>query len=164
MERNNEVEMQSSLHTLSASLERIAAAVCALEISAARLEVYGGAQQGEVQKITAAIESGLLETGRLGPNEDALRRETELERRLAQAEETIAALQAGGARELAREENRASARKTLPAATVQLLAKQGIDTMDTVDVQTLDAALVGLSVEQRIAIKSQMMRTGTLTL
>jgi hypothetical protein len=31
-------------------------------------------------------------------------------------------------------------------------------------VQSVDAALVGLSVEQRIAVKSQLLRTGTLTL
>jgi hypothetical protein len=30
-------------------------------------------------------------------------------------------------------------------------------------VQSVDAALAGLSVEQRIAVKSQLLRTGALT-
>jgi hypothetical protein len=33
-----------------------------------------------------------------------------------------------------------------------------------VDVPSLDAALAGLSVEQRIAVKSQLLRNGMLTL
>ncbi len=138
--------MNEVLQNLSAGLERLAAAASALESQAARMEQAGAAQTGEVGKITAAIE------GSGGA------REMELERRLEQAERTIAALEAAGARE----EPRVAARKTLPAATVQLLAKQGIDAADQVDVQSLDAALAGLSVEQRIAVKSQMLRTGAL--
>jgi len=141
--------MGEVLETLSASLERLAAAAVALESSAVRMEQYGDAQRGEVAKITAAIE-GNVETSR---------REIELERRLAEAESRLAALQAEGART----DLRAATRKTLPAATVQLLAKQGIDAGDTMDVQSLDAALAGMSLEQRIAVKSQMLRTGTLT-
>ena len=124
-------------------IARLAAAVSALEEATGRLE-----QSGEVKKITASIE-GSLETSA---------REMELERRLAQAEQTIAALQAVGVTEAPK----VSARKTLPSATVQLLAKQGIDAGDSVDLQSLDAALAGLSVEQRIAVKSQMLRTGSL--
>ncbi len=140
--------MNEVLQTLSAGLERLTAAASALESQAARLEQAGAAQTGEVGKITAAIEG----------SEAGSRREMELERRLLQAEATIAALEAAGVRE----EPKVAARKTLPAATVQLLAKQGIDAADQVDVQSLDAALAGLSVEQRIAVKSQMLRTGAL--
>jgi hypothetical protein len=71
-------------------------------------------------------------------------------------------LQAAGSASVSR--STAAARKTLPAAMVQLLAKQGIDTGDAVDVPSLDAALAGLSVEQRIAVKSQLLRNGMLTL
>ena len=145
--------MNEVMQNLSAGLERLAAAASALESQAARMEQAGAAQTGEVGRITAAIEG----------SEEASRREMELERRLEQAERTIAALEAAGAREVGREEPRVAARKTLPAATVQLLAKQGIDAADQVDVQSLDAALAGLSVEQRIAVKSQMLRTGALT-
>ena len=40
-----------------------------------------------------------------------------------------------------------------------LLAKQGV-TVDSLEAGALDAALVSLSVEQRIAVKSQLMRAG----
>ena len=56
-----------------------------------------------------------------------------------------------------------SARKTLPAATTQLLAKQGISMLDSVEAGALDAALTGLSLEQRIAVKAQLLRAGLLS-
>ena len=144
-----ELEMQEMWQSLTRSLEQMAAAANALEGSAARLEQCGHAQSGEVQKITAAIEGNL----------EGTRREMELARRLAEAEQALAGLQAAGTRE---ETKAAAARKTLPTATVQLLAKQGIDAGDGVDLPSLDAALVGMSVEQRIAVKSQLLRTGAL--
>jgi hypothetical protein len=42
-----------------------------------------------------------------------------------------------------------------------MLAKHGIGE-GPVDVRTLDAALAGLSLEQRIAVKSQLMRAGAI--
>ncbi len=71
-------------------------------------------------------------------------REQELEARLAEAETTIASLKAGG-------------RKTI-AAGATLVAKEGI----AVEAGALDAALVSLSVEQRIAVKAGLMRSGLL--
>ena len=71
-------------------------------------------------------------------------REAELERMLAAAEATIASLKAG--------------RKTLPAGVATLLAKDG----GPVEVGALDAALVSLSLEQRIAVKAQLMRSGLI--
>ena len=52
-------------------------------------------------------------------------------------------------------------RKTLPSATAEMLAKHGIGE-SAVDVLTLDAALAGLSLEQRIAVKSQLRRAGAM--
>jgi hypothetical protein len=52
-------------------------------------------------------------------------------------------------------------RKTVPAATSEMLAKHGIGE-GPVDVRTLDAALAGLSLEQRIAVKSQLLRAGAI--
>ncbi len=141
---------------LSATAERLAEVASALEKAAARLEQCGEQQAGEVSKITAAIESHL-------PDGGSSRKEAELERKLAEAVQALQRLEAGMGRETA-EAPTHSGRKTLPAATVQLLAKQGIDSGDAVDVQSLDAALAGMSVEQRIAVKSQMWRAGSLTL
>jgi hypothetical protein len=42
-----------------------------------------------------------------------------------------------------------------------MLAKHGIGD-GPVDVRTLDAALAGLSLEQSIAVKSQLLRAGTI--
>ncbi len=78
-------------------------------------------------------------------------REGELLERLRVAEATIATLRAGGAE---------TGRKTLPAGVVSLLAKQGDGR--PVDGAGIDAALVGLSMEQRIAVKSQLLRAGLL--
>ena len=52
-------------------------------------------------------------------------------------------------------------RRTVPAATSEMLAKHGISE-GPVDVRTLDAALAGLSLEQRIAVKSQLLRAGAI--
>jgi hypothetical protein len=78
-------------------------------------------------------------------------REAELEERLRAAEATIATLRAEGSRA-------ESGRKTLPAGVVSLLAKHGDN--QAIDGAKLDAALVGLSMEQRIAVKAQLLRAG----
>jgi len=84
------------------------------------------------------------------------RREAELEEKLAAAESRIAELQA---RESA--SSSVSGRKTLTSSMTSLLAKQGL-TLDSLEAGTLDAALVSLSLEQRIAVKAQLMRAGLL--
>jgi hypothetical protein len=45
--------------------------------------------------------------------------------------------------------------------TSEMLAKHGIGE-GPVDVRTLDAALSGLSLEQRIAVKTQLLRAGAI--
>ncbi len=67
-----------------------------------------------------------------------------LEQRLAEAEATIATLRAQG-------------RKTAPTGGA-LLAKEGV----AVEAGALDAALVSLSLEQRIAVKAGLLRSGLL--
>jgi hypothetical protein len=52
-------------------------------------------------------------------------------------------------------------RKTMPVATTEMLAKHGIGD-GPVDVRTLDAALASLSLEQRIAVKTQLLRAGAI--
>lgn len=57
---------------------------------------------------------------------------------------------------------RASARKTVPATVTQMLAKNGVEVRDEMDAAALDASLTALSVEQRIAVKSQMAKAGLI--
>lgn len=128
---------------LSASIERLNAAAGLLERAVAQLEQREAAI-GEVQKIVAEVEGGYSD------------RELDLERRLAMAEQQITELKA-------QEAKGGSTRKTLPTTTVQLLAKQGVTSLDSLEASTLDAALTGLSLEQRIAVKAQLFRAGVLS-
>lgn len=83
------------------------------------------------------------------------RREGELEVQLAAAEARITELQSSVPVTVTH------GRKTLPVAMVTLLAKQGV-TVDSMEAGALDAALGSLSIEQRIAVKAQLMRAGLL--
>jgi len=141
-----ELDAQEFLGAMSETIERLNSAAATLERAVVGLEQREAAMTGDVRKIVAAVEPG----GELSS------REMELERKLAQAEQRIAELSAQEARG-------ASLRKTLPAGTTQLLAKQGITSLESIEAGALDAALTGLSLEQRIAVKSQLLRAGALS-
>ena len=128
---------------LQASAEKLAAAASLLERMMERMEQREAEATGDVQKIVAEVDQEATVS----------ERELELERRLARAEQRIVELSA-------QESKGASARKTLPATTAQLLAKQGITSLESMEAGALDAALTGLSLEQRIAVKSQLLRAG----
>jgi len=98
---------------------------------------------GEVERISATVEQS--------------RREEELAAKLAAAEREITELKAAAGS--AQPVN--SLRKTLPAATTEMLAKHGIGD-GPVDIRALDTALSGLSLEQRIAVKTQLLRAGAI--
>lgn len=123
--------------------ERIEAATALLEKTLNWLEERQGTLTGEVEKISATIEQG--------------RREAELAEKLATAERELVELKAGAAQNVLN-----PLRKTVPSATSEMLAKHGIGE-GPVDVRTLDAALAGLSLEQRIAVKSQLLRAGAIS-
>ena len=84
-----------------------------------------------------------------------------LEEKLATAEQKIAELQARATTPGAPSSRTAEGggRKTLPTAMTSLLAKQGV-TIDSLEAGALDAALASLSIEQRIAVKAQLLRAG----
>ena len=128
-------------HEASAAA-RLEAAAERLEKSLSWLEERQAAMTGEVSKIVATVDA----------NSDT--RQRELERKLEEAERRIAELTAQAAA--------ANGRKTVPVATMQLLAKQGIGSVDGLEAGALDAALTGLSLEQRVAVKAQLIRAGTL--
>jgi hypothetical protein len=77
-------------------------------------------------------------------------RETQLEQRLAEAEAMIETLRADA--------GRTASRKTAPTGVSTLIAKEGLPR----EAGALDAALRSLSLEQRIAVKSEMLRAGLL--
>lgn len=134
------MEIHDVLNAMQEGLERMSAAAALMERTVELMT-----QTGETQKIVATAES---------------ERELELERRLESAERQIAEFRAQGAQSA---ERSATSRRTLPAATTQLLAKQGLTALDSVDAGAVDAALTGLSLEQRIAVKAQLLRAGVLS-
>jgi hypothetical protein len=71
-------------------------------------------------------------------------READLVRLLAEANATIASLK--------------GTRKTQPAGVAALLAKDGT----SVEAASLDNALASLSLEQRFAVKAQLLRSGLI--
>ena len=123
---------------LMETVDRLAAVATSLETAATKI----AEQQEVVGRITATVESA---------------REAELERRLAEAEARIAELTASA---------HPAGRKTLPAGVATLLAKQGVadagGAPGPMEAGALDGALASLSIEQRIAVKAEMLRAGLL--
>jgi septal ring factor EnvC (AmiA/AmiB activator) len=120
--------------------ERLEAATSLLERTLNWLEEKQGRLSGEVERISATVEQS--------------RREVELAEKLAAVERELNELKAS-----ATVVN--PLRRTMPAATSEMLAKHGI-AEGPVNVRTLDAALAGLSLEQRIAVKTQLLRAGAI--
>ncbi len=140
---------ERSLEALALTLDRLAGAASLLEQTVNRLEEQHMTMSGQVQKIVATVEQG-------GSPSAGSERIYELERKLHEASMQIAELRAQGSAPVSQ------GRKTVTAATVSLLAKQGISNLDSIEAGSLDAALTALSIEQRIAVKSQLLRAGLL--
>jgi hypothetical protein len=90
-----------------------------------------------------------------------------LEEKLAAAEQKLAALEAAtgpGAPCQTKSDvgSKIGVRKTIPTAMTTLLSKQGIS-LDSLEAGAIDAALTSLSLEQRIAVKAQLLRAGLLS-
>ncbi len=123
-------------------VERLEAATALLEKTLSWIDERQGVLSGEVERISATVEQS--------------RWETELAQRLAAAERELAEVKAAGSVSVLN-----PMRRTVPSTTSEMLAKHGIGE-GPVDVHTLDAALAGLSLEQRIAVKSQLLRAGAI--
>jgi len=140
MKRGEEEEMEMQEDTvieLMETAERLQAVTVALEAAAAKI----AEQQQSVGPIVATVES---------------EREAELERRLAEAEARIAELTAAAA---------PAGRKTLPSGMASMLAKQGValhSVGESMEAGAIDSALSSLSIEQRIAVKAELLRAGLL--
>lgn len=141
-----EHETERSMETLTATLDRLAGAAGLLEQTVKRLEDQQTTISGQVEKIVATVEQG----------SDGNERVRELEERLQEAMAQLSELRAQAG------VGASSGRKTVAAATASLLAKQGISNLDSIEAGSLDAALSALSIEQRIAVKSQLLRAGLL--
>lgn len=134
---------EMTANELQAASDRLMEAAAALERTVARMAeqqvALAAEAESQVTRIVATVES---------------EREAELERKLAAAEAKIAELVASAAAQPV-------GRKTVPTAITTMLAKQGV-VMDSVEAGAIDGALSSLSIEQRIAVKSELMRAGVL--
>ena len=139
---------------LAATVERLAAAAGMLEQAVERLgqreTEFAASAEASLERVVATVDATA-----------EVRREKELARqlaaKLAAAEQRIAELEA---RAVPAAETFAG-RKTVPAAAASLFAKHGM-TGETIQAGALDAALVHLSLEQRIAVKAELMRSGMI--
>ncbi len=137
------MEIESSVAetgTLDETAARMFAAAERLEQAADRLRERHEEAEASIGRILATTES---------------RRESDLEAKLAVAEARIGELEA-----------RASSagtggRRTAPASAATLLSKGGV-AVEGIEAGTLDAAMTSLSLEQRMAVKAQLMRAGLL--
>lgn len=134
---------EMNANELQVAADRLMEAASALERTVARMAeqqvALAAEAESQVSRIVATVET---------------QREAELERKLAEAEAKIAELVASAAPQPAR-------RKTLPTTMATMLAKQGV-VVDEVQAGSIDGALASLSIEQRIAVKSELMRAGLL--
>ena len=164
MAMEQQVGSEAASQDLRMTVERLSAATALLEhaveeLRAKPLTQLSAEAEASIERIVASAEA---------------KREAELERKLEFVEAQLEALrasrvvtvEAGGQEASARE---TSGRKTLPSGMLHLLAKQGV-TAESIaagaqDVSVhggLDRALCSLSIEQRIAVKSELLRAGLI--
>jgi sRNA-binding protein len=155
MEENNVLDLMEAaqrLETVAASLEEAAARIA--QVQAERQARRQQPVEEPVGRIVATIEEEAAPSSSL--------REVELEQRLASLEAQIAQMTAHPAAP-------AGGRKTVSPGTSAMLAKQGVSVAagsGALEAAALDGALAslssGLSIEQRIAVKAELLRAGLL--
>ena len=142
-------------------MERIGAAAVALERVAEQMAERQLALAAEaehtVERIVATVE---------GQREAELAERLRIaEDKLAEAEGRITQLKAA-AQTSAEQVAATSGRKTIAAGVSTMLAKQGIAVeglqSGRIEAGSIDAALTSLSIEQRFAVKAEMLRSGLL--
>ena len=99
----------------------------------------------KIDRIIAAVDDGDLQAG--------AKHDQELRSKLAELETTNRNLKA---------QSDAGRRKTLSPMVSALLAKEGVEGDALIDKPVIEKALAGLSIEQRIAVKSELARAGIL--
>ena len=135
--------------------QRMASAAEALSESIARLNAQHEDLSVRVDKIVAALENN-------GPGDEDDAEAILLKSRVTELEVANAELREKAAK-LNTATISANGRKTLPPLVSTLLAKSGVEVTDTMDAAVLDAAMSALSIEQRIAVKSQMAKAGLIS-
>lgn len=146
---------------LRLTVERLSAATALLaraveEFRAKPLTQLSAEAEASIERIVATAEA---------------KREAELERKLEFVEAQLEALRASRATtvEASARIQEPTGRRTLPSGMLHMLAKQGV-TAESIEAGAqdsslhggLDRALCSLSIEQRIAVKSELLRAGLI--
>jgi hypothetical protein len=142
-EKNMDKQKTEQLIAVS---QRMADVAEALSATVASMQANHDELSAKIERIVAAVEDEGSLRQRLAEMEQA---NTELMEKLA----------ATGKGQITAAP---SARKTLPPLVGALLAKSGIEVSDGMDTAALDASLMPLSIEQRIAVKSQLAKAGLI--
>jgi predicted ribosome quality control (RQC) complex YloA/Tae2 family protein len=140
---------EEMMQQLTATAERLANAAESLDRVLERLDAQQEALNAKVERIAAAVQERPV-------HDIAARGEStrQLQERMAELEKSNADLKAQAAR---------MARKTLPPMISAILAKScGEPGAEKLDKGVLDKTLQTLSVEQRIAVKSELARAGII--
>ena len=132
---------------LMATAERLASAAESLDRVLGRLDSQQDALNAKVDRIVAAVDEHASFEPERG---DATR---QLQDRVAELEKSNSDLKAQAAR---------MARKTLPPMVSAILAKNEELGNEKIDKGVLDKTLQSLSMEQRIAVKSELARAGMI--
>jgi hypothetical protein len=134
---------------LTATAERLAVAAESLDRVLGRMDAQQEALNTKVDRIVAAVEE--RPSYEMAARGEGTRH---LQERMAELEKSNADLKAQAAR---------MARKTLPPMVSAILAKSCGDAgSEKLDKGVLDKTLQALSVEQRIAVKSELARAGII--
>lgn len=145
---------EEMLKQLTAAAERLATAAESLDHVLDKLDAQQEALNAKVDRIVAAVEDSM--THGEGPTNLEGARSTGLAKdlglRVAELEKSNADLTAQASR---------LARKTLSPVVAALIAKEGIEG-ERLDPALLNKTLAALSVEQRIAVKSELARAGMI--
>jgi len=140
--------------------DRLAQATQSLADALANLDGQFASLHAKIDRIIAAVDDSELQAGplnradvaRLGA-EAAASASSSLHNKLAELEKANHDLKAQSA---------AARRKTLSPMVTALLAKEGVDGNAIIETSIVEKALVGLSIEQRIAVKAELARAGLL--
>jgi peptidoglycan hydrolase CwlO-like protein len=139
---------EEMMQQLMTAAERLAGAAESLDRVMGRIDAQQDALTAKVDRIVAAIEEPRHEMAAHGEGS------SRMQERVAELEKSNADLKAQAAR---------MARKTLPPLVSAILAKScGEAGTEKLDKGMLDKTLCSLSVEQRIAVKSELARAGII--
>ncbi len=136
---------EEMVQQMMAAAERLASAAESLDRVLGRVDAQQEALNAKVDRIVAAVDEQTYV-----PTNGETR---QLQERVAELEKSNADLKAQAAR---------LTRKTLPPMVSAILAKSGGESEGRVDKEVLNKSLQSLSVEQRIAVKSELARAGMI--